>query len=553
MRFSSIRHNRQFGYFIVIAIVAAVTSLLCFSLNTTEFRRSLNGVPNKKLMERGREYYRQRHMDSALMVFSYIGDTFDQKMDIPEKRLALLAKNNVGIIYSFQYMDFPRGFETLKTAYDQADEPGLEDTQAVICHNIVSLLVLHSMCLKSDNVKERIDEYRSIGLKKAFAGKNYPCLASLVINAVYDDLSFPVSSLSVIESKEIPDTIEGIKYARALLCAARAYQNGQLDSTISMLSSATALLPEFYSASQYAEAHLRTLAGVYKKKKDYVMAEQYALKSLHEADSLQDYNSQIQALTFLSALPGKSQDKYSARLIQVKDSALTQGRLQMVSEIEFLNSLAKERAENQRLAEQRQRLFWGLGVGGFLLMVFGLLITLLVRNSRKLKERNASLYAKIQEQLASPQLPSEKDVKPVDEGTAEADADQLKYAGSSLSEEKMDDLHGQLFELLRDENWVIDPEVSLAKTAGHLNVNTAYISRVVNQRFGKSFSALVNEHRVRIATRRMQPDSPYANQTIESIAQSVGYSSRSSFITAFKKINGMTPSEYLKLSRRMNG
>lgn len=249
--------------------------------------------------------------------------------------------------------------------------------------------------------------------------------------------------------------------------------------------------------------------------------------------------------------PVSNQDDYTLTLLQKKDSALSKGQLQMVSEIDFRRSLNREREENQRLSEQRTRLFWGLGIGVLLLLIFGILIGLLVRNSRKLKERNASLYAKIQEQLAADTPPAPKYNLEKDNDDKD-NADASKYAGSSLSNEKMDEIQSKLTELFHDEGVVCDSDVSLARIASRLNVNTTYLSRAVNERFGMSFSALLSEYRVRIATRRMSNGSPFANQTIEAIARSVGYSSRSSFIAAFKKINGMTPSEYMKLSHNLS-
>lgn len=117
----------------------------------------------------------------------------------------------------------------------------------------------------------------------------------------------------------------------------------------------------------------------------------------------------------------------------------------------------------------------------------------------------------------------------------------------------MDEFQNSMTELLNDEKWVCDTEVSLGRTAGELGVNTTFLSRTVNERFGMSFSALLNEYRIPIATRRMSKGSPYANHTIESIARSVGYSSRSAFISAFKTINGMTPSEYIRCQTDAEG
>ena len=45
-------------------------------------------------------------------------------------------------------------------------------------------------------------------------------------------------------------------------------------------------------------------------------------------------------------------------------------------------------------------------------------------------------------------------------------------------------------------------------------------------------------------------DENYQNQTIQAIYESVGYRNSVSFLRAFKKIYGMTPSEYQKLENQ---
>lgn len=44
----------------------------------------------------------------------------------------------------------------------------------------------------------------------------------------------------------------------------------------------------------------------------------------------------------------------------------------------------------------------------------------------------------------------------------------------------------------------------------------------------------------------------YGKYTIETIAESVGFKSRSNFTTVFKRITYFTPSEYLKISNKQS-
>ena len=65
-----------------------------------------------------------------------------------------------------------------------------------------------------------------------------------------------------------------------------------------------------------------------------------------------------------------------------------------------------------------------------------------------------------------------------------------------------------------------------------------------NDYLKKSFFDLINEMRVEEAQKRLRSRSN--NFTIDSIAVDCGFRSRSSFYTAFRKVEGMTPSQWLK-------
>jgi AraC-like DNA-binding protein len=67
------------------------------------------------------------------------------------------------------------------------------------------------------------------------------------------------------------------------------------------------------------------------------------------------------------------------------------------------------------------------------------------------------------------------------------------------------------------------------------------LSQAINDGLKKSFFEMTAEYRIDEA-KRLLKEKP--NFKVEEIAESVGYNSKSSFNTAFKKITGQTPSEW---------
>lgn len=72
---------------------------------------------------------------------------------------------------------------------------------------------------------------------------------------------------------------------------------------------------------------------------------------------------------------------------------------------------------------------------------------------------------------------------------------------------------------------------------------------VINETYGKNFKTYLNEFRIREACRRLTDTEHYGNMTIQAIYQELGYKTAASFINAFRKVNGVTPSQYQKLSQ----
>ncbi len=77
--------------------------------------------------------------------------------------------------------------------------------------------------------------------------------------------------------------------------------------------------------------------------------------------------------------------------------------------------------------------------------------------------------------------------------------------------------------------------------------NTKYVSFVINETYGKSFKTYLNEYRIAEACRRLVDQDNYGNFTIRAIHQELGFKTAASFVAAFRKVIGMTPSEYKKM------
>lgn len=116
-----------------------------------------------------------------------------------------------------------------------------------------------------------------------------------------------------------------------------------------------------------------------------------------------------------------------------------------------------------------------------------------------------------------------------------------KYKGSTLTLELQQLTLSKLQQVMKGDRPFLHSDFSLPDLAQKLNVSVHTLSQVINDSLGKSFFEMVAEYRVEEA-KQLLKDQP--NIKIEEIAEQVGYNSKSSFNTAFKKLTGKTPSEY---------
>ena len=122
-----------------------------------------------------------------------------------------------------------------------------------------------------------------------------------------------------------------------------------------------------------------------------------------------------------------------------------------------------------------------------------------------------------------------------------------KYSGSTLSEDQKISLISKLEHLVQVEKIFINEKLSIEDIAIKLDTNSKYISQIINETFNKNFYNYINSYRIEEAKLMLRSELS-DKYSILGIAQSVGFVSKSTFNVAFKRITGLTPTEF----KRMN-
>ena len=96
-----------------------------------------------------------------------------------------------------------------------------------------------------------------------------------------------------------------------------------------------------------------------------------------------------------------------------------------------------------------------------------------------------------------------------------------------------------------NERIYLDNTLDRVKVAEKLGISPNYISQLVNTITGDNFSTYINRYRVE-AVKAMITDAEFDNYSLLAIGLESGFSSKTTFYTAFKKLTGMTPNMYRK-------
>lgn len=120
-----------------------------------------------------------------------------------------------------------------------------------------------------------------------------------------------------------------------------------------------------------------------------------------------------------------------------------------------------------------------------------------------------------------------------------------KYQKSGLGSEQAARYRDQLLEYMEQHQPYLESKLTLSQLASQLDISTHHLSQIINEQLDKNFFDFVNHYRVTTVKQKLQ-DSAFAHYTLLGIALESGFNSKTSFNTVFKKMTGMTPSQYQK-------
>ncbi|MBB4804839.1 AraC-like DNA-binding protein [Chryseobacterium defluvii] len=107
-------------------------------------------------------------------------------------------------------------------------------------------------------------------------------------------------------------------------------------------------------------------------------------------------------------------------------------------------------------------------------------------------------------------------------------------------------------DLMESDKKFLSNNFKLAQIAKQLNTNTTYLSQIINQHKGMTFSEYVNNLRINYVLKELNSNAKFRKYTIQAMSEELGYKSPTTFTNAFKSRVKMTPLYYIQQLEKNN-
>ena len=515
--------------------------------------RQINKTSLPLLLDKAQDYY-DIHPDSAVIYYTAIINRYSDSMQQEEKVICLKAALEMWELVFFHYFDYSSSFATLSKAKEISDAIDREKSRVDLYYG----------CMYN-TLYEQSEDY-GMG-KKAFGyfsrafDKALDEIDMMVCRMAFGNLVAVAGALG--DLKEIKDKVaryrniadeeqwEGREFDLGLYDAEILDASGRYEESALAYKNLIELARK-PGLERYRYAALQGLIAslIHDRKFDEALSQIQSADTMIDADNLRDvrlmlYNMRTECYDSLRNYEMARRCK--ADYVMLKDSLLSFNQAAAVKSMEFMDDIREIDRQLTESRQKRQRQMFYLIAAIAILVFVGVAWWRLRLKTKALESANKSLYRKNQELLhLEADALRMKEAAAVGLNVGEDDHDRLrKYKVSPVDDDMRETLWNSVVDVLDHSPEIYDPDFSLERLADLCGSKAKYVSQVINER-GGNFKTLINTRRIHKACRCM---SESRNLTIEAIANNVGFRSANAFRSSFKRVTGLSPSQYIQMSK----
>jgi AraC-like DNA-binding protein len=516
----------------------------------------------EKLIDESMNEYQRGNYDKAVLCLTLVTMKDMDKLSDADRAECVKAYNNLSLIYSYNLFNYPKAMECCEAGRKLAKRYHVPKYLPVLYLTYAGIMLGNDNIHNQHKPNMKTFELYKEGFNEAVKQNDWTFVHIAVNNVtnnalLYNRLDIAMPIIKEYNKLNVPSSAYLRDFTRLQNAGMMAVYQKDYQKALKFFEQAIEAANEKNSAVRGTDVvAYSNLARTYALMGDYENAIRNTQKMLQiereenmQSDIIYTYYEMSEYYRKSGNAP-MSKDYY-VKYLSAKDSFLTSSGILDAERVKFSNDMQDMNVQLQTITTKKK----AQSVIIYLLIIILLIVAvtgiLLYRNYKKLGQKNKQLFLSYQELLkedTNRKLVMEREAENA-EHKSNAEKESAKYQKNSLSEEEKEKLAHDILGVMENVDMICAEDFSLQQLAEETDSRRNNVSQVINEVLHKSFSSLLAEYRVKEACRRLN-DGSYDNYTIEAIAQSVGYKSRSSFVSLFKKLTGLSPSEYQKIARQ---
>ncbi len=497
---------------------------------------------------------------------------YENQSDPAAREAAVKAMRHIGNLYMTHLIDYKQAYKNLLTAKNIAEEDGDQYELAYIYLSMSNLFIVNNNGRKQ--LVEDSKLYMARSYEAAMNSGNGDILGSLAQNMcmlILDenphDRELYARMLNDIRNYPFPEANKEATSIKKTIDGISTFLAGDAEKAERLLRQSR-IPPE---GVRYAERWKYTvdniLIEIYWQTEQFDKAIALARQDMTEA---RDNNHKDYRISYTGKLvnlyytvgANDSVDKYYSEYLKLKEEFKEEDGYDALESMLFMSQIEEVNQQVAQLSLKHQKdLRTRTIIIAVLIVVLILLLTLLwihinlQRNHRRLFESHKEMLRRENEYKLMRNKWEEERRELTEKLTATAEAEPTAAEEPQPAAEECDNdregllkVFARILQEMETSDEIYQQGYSLAQLSARLGIPSRTASKAINVCHECNFHQLLNEYRIRKVS-QMMADPASENLTIESLAESAGFRSRTTFAALFKKCTGLTPSEYWKMAR----
>lgn len=508
---------------------------------------------------------------------------YDDRHRSEELKQIGTAMRNLGLIFMTKPINYSKSYKYLMLARHIAEE---QKDYSELSYIYISLASLFHNSWHNDDLSPESRQYMIEGFKTALKANNQEALLTIAFNMAtvafneesWGDFKLQIDKINCIKFN--PNLKNNVRFLNDIIDATQSYLMKDYPQAKRKLEEALSLLPDSFQGSLYRyQINESFLGHLYKTTGDYDKAIDVYKAGLKYAEDCDLPKYQISSCLNLSEIYDKKGTNDSSEYYYVKFLKLYANlekrngygnveKLQFITKLDMINDQVEE-LTLKRQEERRQRTI----IVSILVIVISICLSLLwvyfnLKKSHKilfkrneeiikreahhnlLKENLEKELGRISVELdqTKSELSKYRNETPDDSSIANTEKSKSSDNTYSLTQDDLKEIFAKVLAVMETSRDIYNIGFSINDLSALVNINPKFVSKAINVCYGNNFNQLLNEYRIREVTKLMR-EVDIDNYTIEGLAMSAGFKSRTSFANLFKKITGLTPTEYIAMAK----